>query len=121
MALNKNHRLAFAAVFALLFVLAPPLYAEEKPVAVLAEISGTILINSHGSWGVKPEVNLPLYSGDRVVTRVGTAKVLFSDGAVLDIQKIQPHHPGKRTNPGYCPKGQFHRATCAFVPWQAEF
>jgi hypothetical protein len=87
MALNKNHRLEFAAVFALLFVLAPPLYAEEEPVAVLSEISGTVLINSRGSWGVKPEVNLPLYSGDRVVTRVGSAKVLFSDGAVLDVQK----------------------------------
>ena len=87
MALNKNHRLTFAAVFALLFVLAPPLYAEEEPVAVLAELSGTVLINSQGSWGVKPEVNLPLYSGDRVVTRVGTVKVLFKDGAILDIQK----------------------------------
>jgi len=87
MALNKNHRLTFAAVFALLFVLAPHLYAEEEPVAVLAEVSGTVLINSRGSWGVKPEVNLPLYSGDRVVTRVGSVKVLFKDGAVLDIQK----------------------------------
>ena len=87
MALNKNHRLTFAAVFALLFILAPPLYAEEEPVAVLAEVSGTVLINSRGSWGVKPEVNLPLYSGDRVVTRVGSVKVLFKDGAVLDVQK----------------------------------
>jgi hypothetical protein len=87
MALNKNHRLACTAVFALFFVLAPPLYAEEEPVAVLAELSGTVLINSRGSWGVKPEVNLPLYSGDRVVTRAGSAKVLFSDGAILDIQK----------------------------------
>ena len=87
MALSKNHRLTFAAVFALLFVLAPPLYAEDEPVAVLAELSGTVLINSHGSWGVKPEVNLPLYSGDRVVTRDGSVKVLFKDGAILDIQK----------------------------------
>ena len=84
---GKKHPITFTALLTLIFVFTTPLFAEEKPVAVLAEISGTVLINSHGSWGVKPEVNLPLYSGDRVVTRVGTAKVLFSDGAVLDIQK----------------------------------
>jgi hypothetical protein len=87
MAPPKIHRIALAGMFVLLFVLVPSLYAEEEPVAVLTELSGTVLINSRGSWGVKPEVNLPLYSGDRVVTRVGSAKVLFSDGAVLDVQK----------------------------------
>jgi hypothetical protein len=84
---GKTHFIPFTTLLALLIVFTTPLYAEEEPVAVLAELSGTVLINSHGSWGVKPEVNLPLYSGDRVVTRVGSVKVLFKDGAVLDIQK----------------------------------
>lgn len=88
MALNKyRYQILSVAVWVFLFAFTPPLYAQEEPVAVLAEVSGTVLINSRGSWGVKPEVNLPLYSGDRVVTRVGTVKVLFKDGAVLDVQK----------------------------------
>ncbi len=83
---KKIQNTVFAIVCLTFLVLSSPLHAEEDPVAVLAEFTGTILINSRGSWGVKPEVNLPLYSGDRVVTRVGVAKVLFSDGAILDVK-----------------------------------
>jgi hypothetical protein len=86
---KKNHFIALIVGCALSCALAPALHAQaqEDPIAVLAEFSGTVLINSGGSWGVTPEVNLPLYSGDRVVTRIGTAKVLFADGATLDVRK----------------------------------
>ena len=83
---KKCQKTVFVVVCLIFLTLSPPLHAQEEPVAVLAEFSGAVLINSRGSWGVKPQVDLPLYSGDRVVTRVGSAKVLFSDGAILDVQ-----------------------------------
>jgi hypothetical protein len=86
MAPKKNNYIVFAVLCVILVVSALPLHAEDEPVAVLAEFTGAVLINSRGSWGVKPQVDLPLYSGDRVVTRVGAAKILFSDGAILDVK-----------------------------------
>ncbi len=61
-------------------------FSQEKPIARLAEFSGTVLISSQGSWGVKPAKDLPLYSMDKVVTRVGNATIVFNDGGTLDVK-----------------------------------
>jgi hypothetical protein len=63
-----------------------PAFCEEKPIARLTEFSGTVLVNSRGSWETKPVKNLPLYSMDKLVTRIGTAIITFSDGAVIEIK-----------------------------------
>ena len=63
-----------------------PAYGEEKPIAHLTDFTGTVLINSRGEWGVKPEKNFPLFSMDKIVTRVGTAVITFVDGAVIEIK-----------------------------------
>ncbi len=62
--------------------------AAENPSAKLAEFSGVVLIKNSGSWGVKPEIGLQLYSGDKVVTKTGRAVIKFSDGAVM---KLSPN------------------------------
>jgi len=63
-----------------------PAYCEEKPIAHLTDFTGTVLINSRGAWGVKPEKGFPLYSMDKIVTRVGTAVITFGDAAVIEIK-----------------------------------
>jgi hypothetical protein len=63
-----------------------PAYCEGDPIAHLTDFTGTVLINSQSSWGVKPAKNFPLYSMDKVVTRVGTAVITFADGAVIEIK-----------------------------------
>jgi hypothetical protein len=64
-----------------------PALCEEKPIALLTSFSGIVLIKSHGEWAVKPFENLPLYSQDKVVTRVGNAVITFFDGATVEIKK----------------------------------
>jgi len=61
-------------------------FSQEKPIAILAEFSGTVLISSQGAWGVKPSKDLPLYSMDKVVTRIGNATIIFNDGATLNVK-----------------------------------
>lgn len=64
---------------------APPLFAQD-PIATLTDFSGTVLIKSQGQWAVEPRDNLPLYSQDKVVTRIGKAIITFYDGAVLEMK-----------------------------------
>lgn len=61
-------------------------YSQEKPIARLADFSGAILIQSRGSWSVKPSKDLFLYSMDKIVTRVGNATIIFNDGATLNVK-----------------------------------
>lgn len=61
-------------------------YSADKAVARLTSFSGTVLIKSRGDWGVKPEAGLPLYSDDKVVTKMGIATITFDDGAVIEIK-----------------------------------
>ncbi len=61
-------------------------FSQEEPIAKLTDFSGTVLINSQGNWGLKPAKDLPLYSMDKVVTRIGTATIVFNDGAVLEVK-----------------------------------
>ena len=61
-------------------------FSQEKPIARLADFSGTVLIKSQGSWGVKPAKDLPLYSMDKLVTRVGNATIVFNDGGTINVK-----------------------------------
>jgi hypothetical protein len=73
-------------LFSFSFCISTPGFCDEKPIAQLADFSGTVLIQSRGEWGVKPQKNLPLYSRDKVVTRIGIATIIFADGATIDIK-----------------------------------
>ena len=66
--------------------LSTPAFSADKIVARLTDFSGTVFIRGQGSWGVKPQKDLPLYSNDRVVTRVGKATITFNDGAVIEVR-----------------------------------
>jgi len=72
------------AVFLLLF--SGPAISADKTVGHLTDFSGTVMVKSQGSWGVKIKTGLPLYSDDKVVTRAGTATVTFTDGAVMELK-----------------------------------
>ena len=81
-------RLAFflSIVSSFFILFSTPAFCADEPIATLTDFSGTVLINSRGSWGVEPRENLPLYSQDKVVTRIGNATITFNDGAVLEIE-----------------------------------
>lgn len=83
---NKRSIVFIFLVPCLIIFFSGSAFSAERPIAKLTSFSGTVLIKSQNTWGVKPEVNLPLYSEDRVVTRVGNAIVTFNDGATLEIQ-----------------------------------
>ena len=83
---KKISKLLFLMILLILFCITTSAFSGEKPIAKLADFSGTVLINSQGTWGLKPVRDLPLYSMDKVVTRIGTATIVFNDGAVLDVK-----------------------------------
>ena len=87
MLLRANKGCFTLSALSLLIILfsAPPLFAQD-PIATLTGFSGTVLIKSQGRWAVEPRDNLPLYSQDKVVTRIGNATITFYDGAVLEIK-----------------------------------
>lgn len=85
----SSKKLLFISFVLLLFssIFIPGLaLSQEQPIARLADFSGTVLINSQGNWGLKPVRDLPLYSMDKVVTRIGSATIVFNDGAVLEVK-----------------------------------
>jgi hypothetical protein len=86
--LSKHKILQFLLLFlvSIIFLLPLPALSQEKPIAKLAEFSGTVLIKSRGSWGVKAVKGLPLYSMDKLVTRIGTATIVFNDGGTVNIK-----------------------------------
>jgi len=69
-----------------LICITAPAFSAEKAIAKLTSYSGTVLIKSQGNWGVKAEKDLPLYSDDKVVTKIGMATITFDDGAVMDLK-----------------------------------
>lgn len=78
--------LSFFIAISFLFICTPA-FSAQKPVGKLSDFSGDVLIRSQGSWGVEPEIGLPLYSDDKLVTKTGTATVTFNDGAVMELKK----------------------------------
>jgi len=67
-------------------LISTPAFGAREVIARLSDFSGKVLIKNQGVWAVQPTKNLPLYSHDKVVTRVGNAIVTFNDGAVLEIK-----------------------------------
>ena len=83
---NKSTKvLIMLLTCALIFALAMPALSGEKPVGKLTYFSGDVIMKSKGSWAAKPTLNHPLYSSDKVVTRLGKATITFNDGAVITI------------------------------------
>jgi len=70
----------------LIFLSATPALSREEPVGKLTDFSGDVIIKSKGSWAVQPSLNQPLYSSDKVVTRLGRATITFSDGAIVKVE-----------------------------------
>ena len=70
---------------ALIFALTTPALSGEKPVGKLTYFSGDVIMKSKGSWAAEPTLNHPLYSSDKVVTRLGKATITFNDGAVVQV------------------------------------
>jgi len=69
-----------------IFFIMNPAYADLKGIAKLDGFRGDLLVKSLGSWGVAPQHEMPLYTGDKIFTENGTGTILFHDGSVLDIQ-----------------------------------
>lgn len=86
MAPRKKISISILFIILCAMVFSVPSLAADKPIGTLTEFSGNVIIKSQGSWGVEPSVGLPLYSGDKVVTRTGIATITFSDGAVMEIK-----------------------------------
>ena len=82
----KSLLAGFSILFLFSIFLPAPACCHGEPIARLTNFTGIVLINSRGEWAVKPVKNLPLYSQDKVVTRIGAATITFSDGATLDIK-----------------------------------
>ena len=84
--LSKRPNLYLSFIPSLIIFFCTPMAYADNAIAKLSNFSGTVLIKSHGAWGVEPKLNLPIYSEDRVVTRIGNATITFSDGATLEIK-----------------------------------
>jgi hypothetical protein len=82
---KRPHLYLFLIPSLIIFFCTPMAYADNA-IAKLTNFSGTVLIKSNRAWGVEPKLNLPLYSQDKVVTRVGSATITFNDGATLEIK-----------------------------------
>ncbi|MBI5844713.1 MAG: hypothetical protein HZB23_08600 [Deltaproteobacteria bacterium] len=63
----------------------PQEVAPERPIAKLVHHTGTVILKVRGKWGVLPTPNLPLYSGDKIVTLDGTALIGYPDGARVSL------------------------------------
>jgi hypothetical protein len=83
---HKIPKFLLLFLVSIIFFIPASAFSQEKPIARLADFSGTVLIKSQGSWGVKPVKDLPLYSMDKLVTRVGNATIVFNDGGTINIK-----------------------------------
>jgi hypothetical protein len=83
--IRRGIKLYSLALFLTIFTSANAFCALDV-IARLSDYSGKVLIKNQGVWAVQPTKNLPLYSHDKVVTRIGNAIVTFNDGAVLEIK-----------------------------------
>ena len=83
--LKSTNVLIMLLTCALIFALATPALSSEEPVGKLTDFSGAVIIKSKGSWGAQPTLNQPLYSSDKVVTRLGKATITFNDGLVIKV------------------------------------
>ena len=82
---KRSYAVCCCVLFVGLFILTSPCFSADESIATLTKFSGKVLIKSHGSWGIPPRKGLPLFSQDKVVTRIGSATITFRDGTVVDI------------------------------------
>lgn len=81
---RSSFLLSFASFLVIFF--STPAFCANGVIATLTDFSGTVLIRSRGNWAVEPRENLPLYSQDAVVTRMGNATITFDDGAIIQVK-----------------------------------
>jgi hypothetical protein len=82
----KKGIILYSLALLLTAFISTPAFCAGEAIARLSDFSGKVLIKNQGVWAVQPTKNLPLYSHDKVVTRIGKAIVTFNDGAVLEIK-----------------------------------
>ncbi|NWH04917.1 FecR domain-containing protein [Desulfobacter latus] len=58
--------------------------ATKGNFATLGDFKGEVMVKNAGAWA-KPALGMPLYSGTKIVTKEGTASVVFKDGATMFI------------------------------------
>lgn len=75
-------RLSWMVLCCCLLILKPAI--ADTSFATLKNFSGEVMIKNAEMW-TKPTLNMPLYSGAKIVTKNGTALVLFQDGATLQV------------------------------------
>lgn len=84
---HKTVQLIYILLLSALFIFLGSVSAlSAESIGKLSSFSGVVLIQSQGAWGVEPKVGLPLYSLDKIVTRIGTATITFNDGAVMELK-----------------------------------
>ncbi|MBA3012164.1 MAG: FecR domain-containing protein [Proteobacteria bacterium] len=74
----------FIFLFSFLFFHCGDVFASNTEMATLKEFSGEVMIKNAEKW-ISPEKDLKLYSGTKIVTRQGTALVVFKDGATMNV------------------------------------
>jgi hypothetical protein len=78
--------LVFLAVLLLFPILIFPAHAQVKGIATLKDFTADIIMKNNGKWGTTYMKGLVLYNGDKIVTRNGTAHVVFHDRSELNIE-----------------------------------
>jgi hypothetical protein len=79
-------RVVFPAILVIFTLLVSPAHAQVKGIATLKDYAGDIIVKNNGKWGTTYVKGSILYNGDKIVTRKGTAHVVFSDGSELNIE-----------------------------------
>ncbi|MBF0235083.1 MAG: FecR domain-containing protein [Desulfamplus sp.] len=71
-------------VFCFIQLYSANLLAANSGIATLKEFSGEVMIKNAEKW-TKPEKELRIYSGSKIVTKQGSASILFDDGATMNV------------------------------------
>ncbi|MBI3013480.1 MAG: FecR domain-containing protein, partial [Candidatus Tectomicrobia bacterium] len=66
-------------------LIAPPVFAQTESIARIDQFQGVVWVKSQENWTVVERVPVDLVSGDKVVTQEGRARVVWSDGGVVDV------------------------------------
>ncbi len=81
----KKIKLRWHSFIFFVFLIIPEiLNASPRAIATLETFMGEVMIKNAGSW-TSPVKGLRLYSGAKIVTRQGSAIVIFDDGATMQV------------------------------------
>lgn len=90
----------------IIFLIFPEiLWAFPRPIATLQNFIGEVMIKNAGSW-TPPTKGLRLYSGAKIVTRQGSAIVLFDDGATMQVDAFSSIRAMDQIPPSTTASGQ---------------